>query len=51
MISDVLNSVKPDSVGSEFLVSSIFGVYDTESALSKTCSNSSGLCLMGSACL
>ncbi|XP_004308218.1 PREDICTED: telomerase reverse transcriptase-like [Fragaria vesca subsp. vesca] len=47
----VLNSVKPDSVGSEFLVSSIFGVYDTESALSKTCSDSSGLCLMGSACL
>lgn len=51
MILDVLNSVKPDSVGSEFLVQSIFGIYDIESALSKTCPNGSGLCLMGSACL
>ncbi|XP_024175568.1 telomerase reverse transcriptase [Rosa chinensis] len=47
----VLNSVKPDSVGSEFLVQSIFGIYDIESALSKICPNGSGLCLMGSTCL
>lgn len=51
MISDMLNSVKPDSVGSEFLVKSIFGIYDIDSARSKTCPNGNGFCDMGSACL
>ncbi|KAM1124246.1 hypothetical protein ACFX2H_039310 [Malus domestica] len=47
----VLNSLKPNSVGSEFLVKSIFGISDTESAMSNICPRGSGLCLTGSACL
>lgn len=47
----MLNSVKPNSVGAESLVKSIFGMSDIESALSKICPHGSGLCLMGSACL
>ncbi|CAL2237024.1 unnamed protein product [Prunus armeniaca] len=47
----VLNSLKPNSIGAESLVKSIFGMSDKESALSKICPRGSGLCLMGSACL